>query len=189
MLGNYLKILNKKIIEPFIDNLFNYTENYKIQQLIIAFLVHNLPHTESSHNILELYRYCNKAGDCRLTKEELIDGLCKYRDKEEVNEKVDNLIYLLDNDNNGYIEYEEFLRACINKKEILNDEYLKYAFKFLDKENKNLLSAEEINSAFLIGKNKLFEVATNKVMNDLDTDGDGMINFDEFKQLMLKTMK
>ena len=183
------KNFKKEDIEPFIDNLFNYTVNSKIQQLVIAFLVHNLPHTESSHNILKLYRYFNKAGDCRLTKEELIDGLCKYRDNEEVNEKVDNLIYLLDNDNNGYIEYEEFLRACINKKEILNDEYLKYAFKFLDKENKNLLSAEEINSAFLIGKNKLFEVAINKVINDLDTDGDGMINFDEFKQLMLKTMK
>ena len=183
------KNFKKEDIEPFIDNLFNYTVNSKIQQLVIAFLVHNLPHTESSHNILKFYRYFNKAGDCRLTKEELIDGLCKYRDKDEVNEKVDNLIYLLDNDNNGFIEYEEFLRACINKKEILNDEYLKYAFKFLDKENKNILSAEEINSALLIGKNKLFEVAINKVINDLDTDGDGMINFDEFKQLMLRTMK
>ena len=183
------KNFKKEDIEPFIDNLFNYTVNSKIQQLVIAFLVHNLPHTESSHNILKFYRYFNKAGDCRLTKEELIDGLCKFRDKDEVNEKVDNLIYLLDNDNNGFIEYEEFLRACINKKEILNDEYLKYAFKFLDKENKNILSAEEINSALLIGKNKLFEVAINKVINDLDTDGDGMINFDEFKQLMLRTMK
>ena len=183
LFGNF----QEKDIQPYIDNLFNYTFNSKIQQLVIAFLVHNLPHTESSRNILKLYRYFNKAGDCRLTKEELINGLNKYRDEDEVNEKVDNLMFLLDGDNDGYIEFEEFLRACINKKEILTNEYLKYAFKFLDKENKNLLSAKQINSAFLI-KNKLFEAAITKVIDEIDGDDDGMIDFIEFKQFMLKTM-
>ena len=95
---------------------------------------------------------------------------------------------MLDGDNNGYIEYEEFLRACIDKKEILNDEYLKYAFKFLDKGNNNSLNAQQIKSAFSASDNKLFEVAVNKVINDIDLDGDGRIGFEEFKQLMLKTM-
>ena len=74
LFGNF----QEKDIQPYIDNLFNYTFNSKIQQLVIAFLVHNLPHTESSHNILKMYRFFNKAGDCRLTKEELINGLNKY---------------------------------------------------------------------------------------------------------------
>jgi len=184
LFGNF----QEKDIQPYINNLFNYTFNSKIQQLVIAFLVHNLPHTESSHNILKMYRYFNKAGDCRLTKEELKNGLNKYRNEGEVNEKVDNLFLLLDGDNNGYIEFEEFLRACIDKKEILNDEYLKYAFKFLDKQNKNMLSAQQINSAFLVGNNKLFEIAITNALNGVDENGDGMINFEEFKILMLKTM-
>ena len=184
LFGNF----QEKDIQTYINNLFNYTFNSKIQQLVIAFLVHNLPHTESSHNILKMYRYFNKAGDCRLTKEELKNGLNKYRNEGEVNEKVDNLFLLLDGDNNGYIEFEEFLRACIDKKEILNDEYLKYAFKFLDKQNKNMLSAQQINSAFLVGNNKLFEIAITNALNEVDVNGDGMINFEEFKILMLKTM-
>jgi calcium-dependent protein kinase len=184
LFGNF----REQDIQPYIDNLFNYTCSSKIQQLVIAFLVHNLPHTESSNNIIKLYRYFNISGDCELTKEELINGLNKYRDKELVNEKVDNIFSLLDGDRNGHIECEEFLRACIDKKEILNDEYLKYAFKFLDKENTGLLNDQTIISAFLTGENKLFEVAVNKVINDVDEDGDGMINFEEFKQLMLKTM-
>ena len=179
---------NEQDIQPYIDNLFNYTCSSKIQQLVIAFLVHNLPLTESSINIIKLYRYFNTSGDCELTKEELINGLIKFRKKEDVNEKVDNLFLLLDTDKNEYIECEEFLRACIDKKELLNDKYLKYAFKFLDKENKGLLNAQQIKSAFVIGENKLFEVAIKKVINELDENGDGMINFQEFKQLMLKTM-
>ena len=179
---------HKEDMALYIDNLFNYTFNSKIQQLVIAFLVHNLPHTESSINILKLYRYFNKTGDCKLTKEELINGLYEYRDKEEVDKKIDNILLLLDCNKNEIIEYEEFLRACIDKKEILTDEYLKYAFKFLDKENNNLLSAEQINSAFFSKKNKVLEYAITKDLNELDEDGDGMINFEEFKKLMLRTM-
>ena len=178
----------KEDILPYIENLFNYTFHSKIQQLVIAFLVHNLPNTDSSTNILKIYRNFNIAGDCKLTKEELVNGLSEYRDREEVIKKVDNLFLLLDGDNNGFIEFEEFLRACIDKKEILTDEYLKYAFKFLDKTNKGILTAEEINRAFFEKENKLFEIALTQDIMNVDQDGDGNINFEEFKILMKKTM-
>ena len=51
----------KEEMVPFINNLFNFSFS-KIHQLVIAFLVHNLPETESSQKILKLYRYFNTAG-------------------------------------------------------------------------------------------------------------------------------
>ena len=175
----------EKDIQTYIDNLLNYSFNTKIQQLVIAFLVHNLPSKESYYTVLKFYRYFNEAGDCKLTKDELMNGLTKYRKKEEIEDVINNLFILLDGNNNGYIEYEEFLRACLNKKEILNDEYLKYAFKFLDKKKKGQLSTKQISYAFLVGnKNKLFEAAIENAINDVDKEGNGNINFNEFKQLM-----
>ena len=178
-----------KEIEPYIDNLFSYTFNSKIQQLVMAFLVHNLPRIDSSIIILKLYRYFNMAGDCKLTKNELITGLSKYRDEDEVTKKVVNLFLLLDGDNNGFIEYEEFLRACIDKKEILTDDNLKYAFNFLDKEDNGTLTVQQILSVFSIGDNKLFEIALSKDINDVDEDGDGNINFQEFKKMLTNIKK
>ena len=35
-------------------------------------------------------------------------------------EEVDSIFKKLDNDNNGYIEYEEFVRASINKEIFVN---------------------------------------------------------------------
>ena len=185
LFGNF----KEKEIQPYIDNLFNYTFNSKIQQLVMAFLVHNLPSMDSSISILKLYRYFNIAGDCKLTKNELITGLSKYRDEDEVTKKVVNLFLLLDGDNNGFIEFEEFLRACINKKEILTDDYLKFAFKFLDKEDRGILSVQQILSVFSISDNNLLEIAISKDINDVDEDGDGNINFQEFKHMLTNIKK
>ena len=175
-------------IEPYINNLFNYSFNSKIQQLVIAFLVHNLPSDDSSINVLKLFRYFNKSGNCKLTKEELMNGLYDYRDKIEVDKVVDHLFTLLDGDNNGYIEFEEFLRACIDRKIILTSTYLKYAFKFLDKEKTGTLNTAKIIKAFVLKPNKILEAVFNNTLNSVDHDGDGIINYEEFQQLMLKCM-
>ena len=147
-----------------------------------------MPNNDSSINILKLFRYFNKSGNCKLTKEELMNGLYDYRDKNEVDKVVDHLFTLLDGDNNGYIEFDEFLRACIDKKIILTTTYLKYAFKFLDKEKTGTLNTQKIIKAFVLNPNKLLEAVFNNTLNSVDHDGDGIINFEEFKELMLKCM-
>ena len=175
-------------IKPFINNLFNYSFNSKIQQLVIAFLVHNLPSNESSILILKLFRHFNKSGNCKLSKEELANGLYAYKTKEEVNKIIDHLFVLLDGDNDGFIEYEEFLRACINRKQILTSTYLKYAFKFIDKEKTGTLDVQKIINAFVTTPNKLLEAVFNNTLTSVDKDGDGIIGFEEFQELMLKCM-
>ena len=179
---------NEEEIKPYIDNLLKYTFNSKIQQLVIAFLVHNLPSTDSSILILKLFRYFNKSGNCKLSKEELVSGLYAYKPKEEVDSVIDHLFILLDGDNDGYIEYEEFLRACIKKKQILTSTYLKYAFKFIDKEKSGTLNVEKIINAFVTTPNKLLEAVFSNTLNSVDKDGDGIIGFEEFQELMLKCM-
>ena len=156
--------------------------------MVIAFLVHNLPNDDSSIIVLKLFRHFNKSGSCKLTKEELMNGLYDYRDKNEVDKVVDHLFRLLDGDNNGFIEYEEFLRACIDKKTILKSTYLKYAFKFLDKEKTGTLNTQKIIKAFVLTPNKLIEAVFNNTLNSVDHDSDGIINFEEFQELMMKCM-
>ena len=175
-------------IKPYINNLLKYTFNSKIQQLVIAFLVHNLPNTDTSTLILKLFRHFNKSGNCKLTKEELRNGLYEYKNKEEVDKIIDHLFILLDGDNEGFLEYEEFLRACIDKKQIMTSTYLKYAFKFIDKEKTGTLDVQKIIKAFVTTPNKILEAVFNNTLNTVDKDGDGIINFTEFQELMLKCM-
>ena len=180
----------KEEVEPYINNLFIYSFNSKIQQLVIAFLVHNLPSSDSSIIILKLFRHFNTSGNCKLTKDELRQGLYEYREPEFVDNYVENLFLLLDGDNNGYIEYEEFLRACIDKKLILKKNYLKYAFKFLKQDDETeTLNTQKIIKAFVIKPNIILEAVFNKTLNNVDKDGDGTINYQEFEELMINYMK
>ena len=173
----------KEEMKPFIDNLYNFSFS-KIHQLVIAFLVHNLPETESSQKILKLFRYFNESGNCELSKEELRKGLKEFKPEIELDKKFDDIFKELDGDNNGTIEFEEFLRGCIDKNEILNDKYLHYAFKFLDKENRKYLSPEQIISAFAIEENSQLKEKINNILNNSDVDKNGLISFEEFKSLI-----
>ena len=183
---NLFNNFKQEDIKPYIENLFNYKYNSKLQELVIAFLVHNISNNYETLIILKMFRHFNKSGDCKLTKKELTLGLYDYKEKEDVDEMVDIIFQRLDGDNNGYIEYEEFLRACIDKKHLMTRENLKYAFKFLDKDNSRTLNAQKIISAFLAKSNKEFEAIFNIYLNEVDKDGDGIIDFNQFCLLMTK---
>ena len=176
-------------IQQYINNLCNYSCESKISQLVLAFIVHNIPESISIYNILKLFRYFNLSGNCKLTKAELKKGLYNYRNEEQVNKIVDQLFLLLDGDNNGYIEFEEFLRACVDKKHILTKENIWYAFKFLDNKNENAIDVETLMKAFDAKPNKMLEAVFNKTLNNGDKDHNGKITFDEFEEIILSTLK
>ena len=176
-------------IQLYINNLCNYSCESKISQLVLAFLVHNLPQTISIYIILKLFRYFNLSGNCKLTKMELKKGLYNYRNKEQVDKIVDQLFLLLDGDNNGYIESEEFIRACVDKKQILTKENIWYAFKFLDNKNENSIDVQTLMNAFDAKPNKMLEAVFNKTLNKGDIDNNGKITFREFEQILEDTMK
>ena len=143
----------------------------------------------NTYIIQKIFRYFNLSGNCKLTKDELKKGLYNFRSEAQIDSIVDKLFLLLDGDNNGYIEFEEFLRACIDKNNILTRENMWYAFKFLDKQNKNSIDVQTLMKAFDAKPNKMLEVVFNKTLNDGDLDNNGEITFDEFEEIMKNSMK
>ena len=175
-------------IQQYIHNLCLYSSESKISQLVLAFLVHNIPISTSTYTILKLFRLFNTSGDCKLTKDELKKGLYNYRNEEQVNEIVEELFLVLDGGSNGYIEFEEFYRACVNKKELLTKENIWYAFKFLDENNTNTIELRTLMKAFDAEPNKMLEAVFNKTLNKEDNNT-GIMTFQEFEEMMLNTMK
>ena len=124
-----------------------------------------------------------------MTKAELRKGLYNYRNEEQIDNIVDQLFLVLDGDNNGYIEFEEFLRACVDKKKVLTKDNIWHAFKFLDDNNTNSIDVQTLMRAFNTRPNKMLEAVFNKTLNNVQLDSNGKITFNEFEQIILNSLK
>ena len=172
--------IEKEKVKMYLDRLISYQINSKFQQMVIAFIVHNVPDTEETKDILKIFRLFNTNDDGKLTKEELSKGLAQYEDPKQYN--VDDIFLILDGANNGFIEYEEFMRACMDQKSLLCDEHLVYAFNFFDKDNTGKISVEKIKANFI--DSNVSEEVFRSIFNEIDTNHDGEIDFGEFKDMM-----
>lgn len=179
----YSNISPEKINE-YLERLLSYKINSKFQQIALAFIVHNLPLNNETKDILKIFRLLNLSNNGKLTKDELKEGLNKYSNKNEISNKIVNdLFFILDGANNGYIQYEEFLRACLDKKNLFTDEMLLYAFNFIDKDNANKITAAKIKECFkeTNASDELFQY----MFEEIHQEEDGGINYIEFKEKML----
>jgi calcium-dependent protein kinase len=180
-----MNIEEKKVMK-YLKRLMNYEINTKFEQMVLAFIVHNIPPSKESKDILKIYRVFNTNDDCKLTQCELKEGLLKYFDKSEVNdEKINDIFLLLDGANHGYIEFEEFLRACIDKKKVLCDENLVYAFNFFDKDNSGKITVDKVKIAF--SESNVSEEVFQNILREVCLNEEGALDFTEFKDMMLGT--
>ena len=175
--------IEKEKVKMYLDRLVQYEINSKFQQMCIAFIVHNVPDTEETKDILKIFRLFNTNDDGKLTKQELYNGLVQYEDPSMIKEKIEDIFFILDGANHGFLEYEEFLRACMDKKTLLCDEHLVYAFNFFDKDNTGKISVDKIKANFI--DSHVSEEVFRSTFNEIDTNQDGEIDFGEFKDMML----
>ena len=150
-----------KLIEFYIKNLKSYKKASEIQEVALAYLVHNHPELEEIDNACKLFEIIDKKGNGKINKEELYQGLKDLYKSEKLKDDVDKIFQNLDINNNLYIEYEEFVRAAIDKSIFLSDSSLKFAFNFFDKDNKGEITVDDLCSIFsgdTLSKNELERV-------------------------------
>ncbi len=70
---------------------------------------------------------------------------------------------------------------------IFNDERLEHAFKLFDKNGDGMINANDIKS--VLGDGKISSDIWNNIISEVDINGDGEISIDEFKQIMMKSIK
>jgi calcium-dependent protein kinase len=172
--------ISKDLILSFIHNLLSYRINSKFQEMVLAYIIHNMPKPKGSKDAIKLFFIFNEGGDGKLTKEELKDGLLNFVTEDYLN-NFDDIFLQLDGAKHGYLEYEEFLRAVLDKKEALTEETLIYAFNFFDK-GTGYITMDNIKQYF-IGE-RINEEVFKTIFDEIDENKSGKIGFQEFKDMM-----
>lgn len=160
-----------------------FKRNRQFEQATISFIVNQLITKEERSELMKQFQQWDKNGDGVLSKEEIIEGYNMaygYADPDE----IDNMIKSVDLDDNGVIDYNEFLNCTMNRDKIISKQNLEYAFKVFDKDGSGAISIEEIILMFKRTTNNVDKIVFEKILKKADKNGDGEIEFDEFKQIM-----
>ena len=91
------------------------------------------------------------------------------------------LVHQLDTNQDGKIDYGEFITAAVNRTRLLNEENLRIAFNLLDKDGNGQISKDELRAAFQgaacqSGDTADDESLWNQIMAEVDQNNDEVIS-------------
>lgn len=133
----------------------------------------------------EVFKKFDVNGDGKICSSELgsmLGSLGQPANEEE----LQNMIREVDADGDGFISLEEFIELNtkgIDSAEAL--ENLKDAFSVFDIDGNGSISAEELQKVLQSLGDDCSVAECRKMIGGVDSDGDGQIDFEEFKVMMM----
>lgn len=123
--------------------------------------------------------------DGEITKDDIerfLNELGSFPSEEEIQEKIN----VVDNDDNGILDLNEFLHFLQNELQITDtEEDVVEAFKVFDKDGNGFINAAEIRRVMTNLGDKLTDDEVDQMIRMSDLDGDGQVNYEEFVRIMM----
>ncbi|TXG64313.1 hypothetical protein EZV62_011307 [Acer yangbiense] len=107
--------------------------------------------------------------------------------QEDVSGEVAKIFQVVDLDGDGFIDFKEFME--VYKKGGVRTRDIQSAFRMFDKNSDGKISAEEILEILQRLGERCNLQDCRKMVRAVDTDGDGMVDIDEFMAMMTHSMK
>ena len=105
---------------------------------------------------------------------------------QEAVEKAENIFKEIDFNNDGCINFSEFLTANFKKEKLLSEKALEKAFNLFDIDGNGYITLEELKESMPVEITSKLE--WRELIEEVDKDGDCQISFEEFKDMMQKLL-
>ena len=169
----------KQIQMNAINHMAQFVNENRFKQAVLQFISTQFNLQKEEGDLRELFKSMDISGTGQLSKDEFCNKLVELYGENDGKNIASNIFNNLDLDGSGKISYDEFLSAMISSKKVVTEERLEKAFKMFDKDNSGKLSVKEIKAVF--GGT---EEQWKNVINEIDLNNDGEVDFAEFKIMM-----
>lgn len=168
-----------------LDNLSKFNSDVTLKMATYSFIASQLMSKTERDNLSKVFKAFDKNGDGKLSMEEVKEGYLEHYGRIMSDAEVEQMFKSVDTDNSGFIDYTEFVVAATNQNNLTSQEKLQAAFKMFDKDDSGKISAEEIREVLCFGNSNQMSVeAVNAIIKQVDENGDGEIEFEEFVAMM-----
>ena len=174
----------KQIQLNAIAHMSQFVNENRFKQAVLQIISTQFNIQKKEGDLRDLFKSMDVSGTGQLTKEEFSQKLIELYGENDGKEMASNIFNSLDLDGSGKISYDEFLSAMISSKKVVTEERLEKAFKMFDKDNSGKLSVKEIKNVF--GGT---EAQWKQVIDEVDLNNDGEVDFGEFKIMMINMNK
>ncbi|CAM8983164.1 unnamed protein product [Rhodiola kirilowii] len=176
---------DKPLDSAVISRLKQFSAMNKLKKMALRVIAEKLSEEEIG-GLKELFKMIDTDNSGSITFEELKEGL-KRVGSQLMESEIKDLMDAADIDNSGTIDYGEFLAATLHLNKIEREENLVAAFSFFDKDGSGYITIDELQQAckdFGLG-----EVHLDEIIQEIDQDNDGRIDYSEFSAMMRKGNK
>lgn len=149
----------------------------KMKKVALTLIAQQLKDDELTE-LRETFIALDRNKDGMLSPTEIREGLAKH--KVSIPADLEDVMRNLDTDGSGSIDYTEFIAATMSTKQYLKKEVMWAAFRIFDKDGDGVITKSELA---LILQDTDMKVAESMVQ-EVDLDGDGTIDFEEFCKMM-----
>ena len=171
---------NFKLIQMnAINHMTQFVSENRFKQAVLQFISTQFNLQKEEGDLREIFKSMDISGTGQISKKEFCDKLIELYGENDGKNIASNIFNNLDMDGSGKISYNEFLSAMISSKKVVTEERLEKAFNIMDKDGSGKLSVDEIKNIF--GGS---EEQWKKVINEVDLNKDGEVDFAEFKIMM-----
>lgn len=159
-----------------------FTAMNKMKKIALRVIAESLSEEEIA-GLKEIFKMMDTDNSGAITFDELKGGLGRLGSG-LMDDEIRILMEAADVDNSGSIDYEEFITATLNLTKIEREETLYAAFSYFDKDGSGYITMDELQQACF--EHKMGDVQIEEMIQEIDQNNDGSIDYGEFVAMMRK---
>jgi calcium-dependent protein kinase len=90
----------------------NYIRQARLRQTTLTYIASRIPESQITH-LRQVFTKFDTNGDGQLTHQELVEGIQSVPEIKLSIEDIEKAMKVIDSNNNGVIDYTEFIAACM----------------------------------------------------------------------------